>query len=84
MVCLFNWLSWGLVEARELFVASCGSFVAACGLSSYGVCAQLFLGMWDLGSQTRDQTLVPCIARQSLNHWTTRDVPLVFSYVDVF
>ena len=26
-------------------------------------------------SQTRDQTSVPCIGRQILNHWTTRKVP---------
>ena len=26
-------------------------------------------------SQTRDQTHVPCTGRQSLNHWTTREVP---------
>ena len=26
-------------------------------------------------SQTRDQTHVPCIGRQILNHWTTREVP---------
>ena len=25
-------------------------------------------------SQTRDPTSVPCIARQVLNHWTTREV----------
>ena len=25
-------------------------------------------------SQTRDQTCVPCIGRQILNHWTTREV----------
>ena len=31
--------------------------------------------MWDLTSPTRDQTCVPCIARQILNHWTTREVP---------
>ena len=30
--------------------------------------------MWDLSSLTRDQTLVPSIARQILNHWTTREV----------
>ena len=30
--------------------------------------------MWDLGSPSRDQTRVPCIARQILNHWTTREV----------
>ena len=26
-------------------------------------------------SQTRDRTHVACIARQILNHWTTREVP---------
>ena len=31
--------------------------------------------MWDPGSLTRDWTHVPCIARQTLNHWTTREVP---------
>ena len=31
--------------------------------------------MWDLGSPSRDQTHVPGIARQILNHWTTREVP---------
>ena len=30
--------------------------------------------MWDLNSPTRDQTYTPCIGRQSLNHWTTREV----------
>ena len=34
--------------------------------------------MWDLSSLTRDWTHVPCIARQILNHWTTREVPRVF------
>ena len=31
--------------------------------------------MWDLSSQTRDQTHIPCIRRQSLNHWTAKAVP---------
>ena len=26
-------------------------------------------------SQTRDRTHVPCISRQILDHWTTREVP---------
>ena len=34
-----------------------------------------FWGMWDLTSLTRDQTCTPCIGRQSVNHWTTREVP---------
>ena len=33
-------------------------------------------GVWDLSSLTRDQTLNPYIERQSLNHWTTKEVPL--------
>ena len=32
-------------------------------------------GMWDLSSLTRDQTCTPCIGRQTLNHWTMREVP---------
>ena len=32
-------------------------------------------GIWDLSSQTRDQTCTPCVGRQSFNHWTTREVP---------
>ena len=30
--------------------------------------------MWDLSFLTRDGTHNPCIRRQSLNHWTTREV----------
>ena len=32
--------------------------------------------MWDLSSPTRGQTSTPCIGRQSLCHWTAREVPL--------
>ena len=35
-------------------------------------------GMWDLCSPTRDQTYIPCIGRQSHNHWTVREVPNLF------
>ena len=31
--------------------------------------------MWDLSSQARDQTQVPCSGKWILNHWTTREVP---------
>ena len=35
----------------------------------------------DQGSNpTRDRTRVPCIGRQILYHWTTREVPVVTSY----
>ena len=32
--------------------------------------------MWELSSLTRDWTRTPCVGRQSLNHWTTREVPI--------
>ena len=32
-------------------------------------------GMWGLCSPTRDRTCTSWIGRQSLNHWTARDVP---------
>ena len=36
---------------------------------------------WCVGySQTRDQTLVPCVGRQILNHWTTREFPVIFIF----
>ena len=52
-----------------------GSFTVAHGLSGCGVGAQLLCGTWALSSLTRDPSEVPCIARQILNHWTTRKVP---------
>ena len=30
--------------------------------------------MQNLGSHTRDRTHVPCIGRQTLNYWTTKEV----------
>ena len=39
--------------------------------------AQLPCGMWDLSSPTRDQTQVPYTGMRILNHWTTREVPLI-------
>ena len=35
----------------------------------------LLHSMWDLNSLTRNQTHVPCIARQILNNRTTREIP---------
>ena len=50
-------------------------------LSSCGVQTYLFCGTWDLSSPARDWTGVPCIGKQFLNHWTTREVPVT---VDLF
>ena len=42
------------------------------------------LGMWDLNSPTRDLAHVPCIGRQILNHWTTREVPKLITPLIVY
>ena len=31
----------------------------------------------DLTFPTKDQTHIPCNGRQILNHWTTREVPVI-------
>ena len=36
-------------------------------------------GIWGLSSLTKDQTHIPCVGRQSLNHWTAREVPGLLS-----
>ena len=35
-------------------------------------------GIWDPSSLARDWTCTPCIGRWSLNHWTSREVPLPY------
>ena len=53
-----------LVAEHGLQGSSASVVVAAQGLS----CPVAWGASW-----TRDQTGVPCIARQILNHWTTRE-----------
>ena len=43
-------------------------FIATCGLSCPEACGIL-------SCLTSDQVCVPCSGRQTLNHWTTREVP---------
>ena len=53
----------------------------ACRFSGCGTQAQLHCGMWDLSSQTKYQTCVPCICRQILNHQATREIWIIlFSF----
>ena len=58
------------------FIVRCRLFssCSAYGLSGCGVRASLPHSMWGLSSPTRGWTCVPCIGRQILNHWTTREV----------
>ena len=78
------WAAFPLVAARGGY-----SLVAVCSFSlwwlllwSPGSGAHGLQWLWDMGfvvlrhvgsSQTRDLTCVSCIARQILNHWTTRE-----------
>lgn len=64
---IFNVYLFGLVVAQGPF-----SLVVAYGLSTCSTGAWLSHGMWDLSSFIRDQTHVPCTARQIINHWTMR------------
>ena len=59
----------------------CGPFLKSLlNLLQYCFCFMFWFfwpqGMWDLSSLTGDQTRIPCIGRRSLNHWTTREVPI--------
>ena len=49
--------------------------------SSCGTQAKFPWGIWDLSSPTRDSSLVPCIGRQILNHWTSMEVPNLSSFI---
>ena len=86
VVCRFSllWL-WrtgsrvhGLCSLRHV-----GSLVEAQELSSCGTRAQVPRGMWEPSSPTRDRTRVPCIGRQILYHWTTREVPGQYFKIDI-
>ena len=55
----------------------CGSLVKGSSFSSTANTAAH--GIRDLRFLTRDWTRVPC-RRQSLNHWTTREVPGIMSF----
>ena len=41
-------------------------------------------GMQDLSSPTRDRTCVPTLGTQSINHWTTREVPNLYCFHTCF
>ena len=66
---------WLLPSCGACVPERVASVYVAYRLSSCGVWAQLPHGIWDLSSPVRDRTSIPCIGRQILNHWTTREVP---------
>ena len=52
---------------QDLLLWGMDSLVVVHGLSCFEACGILV-------SPPRDQTLAPCIARRSLNHWTMKEV----------
>ena len=84
-------LRWVCVAACRLSLAAASQgypLVALCRLLSFslqwppfswasvsGAWVQLLPPSGLVASQTRDWTCVPCMCRQTLNHWTTREVP---------
>ena len=67
-----------MVAAQEL-QSTLASGAVTHGLGSCGALAQLLCSMWDLSSPIRGGTHLPCIARQILNPWASRDVPVRYS-----
>ena len=57
-----------------------GSFTVVHRLPNCNSWAQLLHSMWDLSFPTRDLIYIHCIAKQILNHWTTREVPVNFFF----
>ena len=49
---------------HQVLVVACGIFIAKLRLSSHIARAWLLLGIWDTSFLARDQTCVPCTARQ--------------------
>ena len=62
---------------REPFLKSLMSLLQYCFYFIF--CFLWAWGMWNLSSLTRDRTCTPCFGSWSLNHWTTREVPRLFS-----
>ena len=76
------WLCTGTSLQRQDFslVVGCGRRSAWALYLTHKLCrcgvqkVQLPQGRWDLSSLTRDLTHTPCIGKQVLNHWTTKEV----------
>ena len=86
----FPWLVILIYSKKQLLALSSPSFLALFlwfFKVFYWICYHIasifyvlvFWGMCNLSSLTWDRTHTPCIGRQSLNHWTTRQVPSLFS-----
>ena len=72
----------------KIFFFWCGPFLKLwSNLLQYCFCFVLVFwlwSMWDLRSPTRDWTRTPYIGRQSLNHWTAREVLILVTNTTPF
>ena len=72
-----TWLCWVAAVAHGIFVLSRG-IVHSCSarvLWLWLTGSSFPCGRWDPSSLTRNQTRIRCTAKQTPNHWTTREVP---------
>ena len=87
---IYFWLHWVLVSAHQIFtvvwgLSSYGTRALEC-MGSVGATLRLICsmwdpcGMWDLSSPSRDRTCISCIEKWVLKHWTSREVPIKFSF----
>ena len=53
---------------------SSGSVVLVVALKGFGVLLRVG------SSQSRDEARVPCICKQVLNHWETKELPIFHSF----
>ena len=67
---LLSYLNFHLPLSLSFFLTMLGLLGSA-----QRVRAELIHSMWDLSFLTADRIYVPCVGKQILNHWTTRDVP---------
>ena len=76
---LFKEIIWLclIFAAPGIFSLLCGMLDFSCGMQT------LNCSMWDLCSLSRDRTHVPCIARQNLNQWATKEVPTLITFAAV-
>ena len=66
----------GLCVQTFSSLSHCGGFFC-CGAEAVG--SESLFAPWHMGSfQTRNQSGVPCIGRQILIHWTTKEVLAIF------
>ena len=66
MLILFFFLMWTILKVFVEFVTI---------LLLFYILVFWLQGTWDLSFPTRDWTCTPCTGRQSLNHWSAREVP---------